>query len=209
MSFYTGAVKVLSGFFKLIYNLEIHDADTIPENGKYLVVCNHISLGDVIILAISCKRQIHFMAKKELFKIPVLAQIIKGLGAFPVDRKGSAHTALKKAMSYLDDGKVVGIFPQGTRSKGLSVEDTQFKSGASLCCVKTESGIIPAFIQTKGQRFRLFKKTHIYFGASSEFSSMGYDPDANDKYKSVTEYIKSEVYKLENKAYGGKFNEKH
>lgn len=209
MSFYTGAVKLLGGIVKAVYQLEIHGADSVPKEGRYLVVSNHISLGDVIVLAVSCKRPIHFMAKKELFKIPVLSQIIRGLGAFPVDRHGSAHSALKTAMAYLNDEKLVGIFPQGTRSRQISVADTDFKSGAAMCACKTGSGIIPVFIQTKGQHFKLFGKTHVYFGNASSFDMLPYNPESENKYKDTTEYIKNEIFKLEIKAYGGKFNEKH
>lgn len=206
MSFYTGAVKVLSGLFKLVYNLEIHDAENVPKDGKYLVVCNHISLGDVIILAISCKRQIHFMAKKELFSVPVLASLIKALGAFPVDRKGSALGALKTAIGHLENEKLVGIFPQGTRKRGMSVEDTEFKSGAAMCAIRAKSGIIPVYIQTKNQRFRLFRKCHIYFGKPTTFESLPYDEESTDKYKPTTDVIKSRIFELEKKAYGGKYN---
>jgi 1-acyl-sn-glycerol-3-phosphate acyltransferase len=209
MSFYTGAVKVLSGLFKLVYNLEIHDAENVPVDGKYLVVCNHISLGDVIILAISCKRQIHFMAKKELFSIPVLGSLIKSLGAFPVDRKGSAFSALKTAIGHLENEKLVGIFPQGTRKRNVSVEDTEFKSGAAMCAIRAQAGIIPVYIQTKNQRFKLFSKSHVYFGTPTSFESLPYDEEGSDKYKPTTDVIKDKIFELEKKAYGGKYNAKN
>lgn len=206
MTLYTVLKGLLTGLFKVVYNLKIHGSDKVPENGKYVVVSNHISLGDVIILAISCKRQIHFMAKKELFSIPLLAGLIKALGAFPVDRNGSAVSALKTAVKHLESEKLVGMFPQGTRRRGQSVDDTEFKPGAAFCAYKSKAGFIPCYIKTKDQCFGFFKRTDIYFGDPIEYSTLPYTEGGSEEYARVTEIIKSEIFRLESDTYGGKFN---
>lgn len=206
MKFYAGVKFLLSGFFKIIYNLNIHNADRVPDTGRYVVVSNHISLGDVIILGISCERQIHFMAKQELFKVPALAQLIRLLGAFPVDRKGSASSALKTAIKVLKDDNIVGLFPQGTRCRNISVEDTVFKNGAAFCITKSSSGFIPVFIKTKGQKFGLFKRCDIYYGQPVEFSALIDESNENIDYDKITQQIKNAVFELEKHAYGGKYN---
>lgn len=208
MKFYKGLVFLLSGLFKFLFRLKITDADNVPDTGNYLVVCNHISIADVFTLAISCKRQIHFMAKKEVFKIPVLSQLITALGAFPVDRKGNPASALKRAVKVLEQGEVVGMFPQGTRRQNVSVADTEFKNGAAFCAYKSRSGIIPAFIKTKGQKFGLFKKSEIIYGKPIEFDALPFNEGGSDEYSVVSEIIKREVLSLEEKVYGGKYNAK-
>lgn len=208
MKFYKGLVFLLSGLFKFLFRLNITGADNVPDSGNYLVVSNHISIADVFTLAISCKRQIHFMAKKELFKIPVLSQLVTALGAFPVDRKGNPASALKKAVKILEQGEIVGLFPQGTRQQNISVADTEFKSGAAFCAYKSKSGIVPAFIKTDGQKFALFRKSEIIYGKPIEFNALPLSEGGNDEYAVVSELIKREILLLEEKAYGGKYNAK-
>ncbi|MBE6606841.1 MAG: 1-acyl-sn-glycerol-3-phosphate acyltransferase [Ruminococcaceae bacterium] len=206
MKIYSALKFSLSGLFRIIYNLSIHGAENVPEKGKYIVVSNHISLGDVIILAVSCKRQIHFMAKKELFKIPLLSQLIKALGAFPVDRKGSVLSALKTSVKHLEEEKIVGMFPQGTRCKAKSVSETEFKTGAAFCSYRAKAGIIPAFIKTQDQKFGYFKRCDVFFGEPIEFDSLSFSNGGHDEYELVTEKIKDTIFEMEKKAYGGKFN---
>ncbi len=206
MKLYSFLKGLLSGLFKWIYNLKIVNNENVPKDGAYVVVCNHFSLGDVIILGVACPRQIYFMAKKELFKIPLLSGLIKTLGAFPVDRKGNPAGAVKTSIRYLKDGKLVGMFPQGTRSRNVSVEDTEFKTGAAFAAYKSESGIIPAFIKTKKQKFKFFSRTDIFFGTPISFDELHFTEGGRDELENATQIIKDAVFALEKEAYGGKYN---
>ena len=206
MKLYSFLKGLLSGLFKWIYNLKIVSEENVPKDGAYVVVCNHISLGDVIILGVACPRQIYFMAKKELFKIPLLSGLIKALGAFPVDRKGNPAGAVKTSIRYLKDGKIVGMFPQGTRSRNVSVEDTEFKTGAAFSAYKSGSGVIPAFIKTKNQKFKFFARTDIIFGTPISFDELKFTEGGRDELENATQIIKDAVFALEKEAYGGKYN---
>ena len=206
MKLYAFLKGLLSGLLKLIYNLRVSGQENVPADGAYVVVCNHISLGDVIVLGVACKRQIHFMAKKELFKIPLLSGLIKALGAFPVDRKGNPAAAVKTSIRHLKDGRLVGMFPQGTRSRNISVEDTEFKTGAAFAAYKSQSGIIPAFIKTKNQKFRFFARTDITFGSPIPFEALGFSEGGRDELDNATQIIKDAVFELETQVYGGKYN---
>ena len=206
MKLYAFLKSLLSGLFKFIYNLKISKPDNVPDDGSYVVVCNHISLGDVIILGVACPRQIYFMAKKELFKIPLLSGLIKTLGAFPVDRKGNPAAAVKTSIRYLKDGKIVGMFPQGTRSRDISIEDTDFKTGAAFAAYKSGAGIIPAFIKTKNQKFKFFSRTEITFGTPIPFDTLKLSEGGRDELEQATQIIKDAVFALEKQAYGGKYN---
>ena len=65
-----------------------------------------------------CPRRISYMAKKELFEVPVLGPAIRALGAYPVDRQGSATAAIRRSLAVLEAGGAIGIFPEGTRNRG-------------------------------------------------------------------------------------------
>ena len=84
--------------------------DEMPDGGVILA-SNHFSGKDILILMAASNRQIRFMAKKELFRIPLLRTLMKAMGAFPVDRGGSSVSAVRRALELLNAGEVVGIFP--------------------------------------------------------------------------------------------------
>ena len=109
-----------------------------------MLVANHTSNLDVVVLYLSFNRPLNFMAKKELFSFKLLGWILKKLGAFPVDREANDLSALKKAMSVLRHGDVLAIFPQGTRKQTVEVDDA--KSGAVLIASKCKVPVLPVAI---------------------------------------------------------------
>jgi 1-acyl-sn-glycerol-3-phosphate acyltransferase len=102
--------------FKILFRLEIIGRENIPKNGPLIVASNHASLLDPPLVGTASTRKVYFMAKEELF-VPILGSIYKSLGAFPVKRGASDRTAIKCALNLLKTDKVLGIFPEGTRSK--------------------------------------------------------------------------------------------
>lgn len=91
-------------------------SDNIPRSGGVLLCANHTSYIDPPALGAGCYRKVHFMAKEPLFRVPVLGFLIRRVGAFPVRQHTADRTALKTAVDLLRSGKVVGMFPEGTRN---------------------------------------------------------------------------------------------
>ena len=85
----------------------------IPATGAFLLVCNHRSVGDPPVLQVACKRHIRFMAKSALFRMPLVGWFLKSIGAIPVDQNSADLKAIRKAVELLQQGEVVGIFPEG------------------------------------------------------------------------------------------------
>jgi 1-acyl-sn-glycerol-3-phosphate acyltransferase len=108
-------------FFRFLFShccyWEIEGLENFPVTGPVLVISNHTSYWDPVVVGCVFPRQVYFMAKKELYSYPVLAQILRMLGAFPVDRGRVDKGTIRHALTLLKDGKVLGIFPEGTRSK--------------------------------------------------------------------------------------------
>lgn len=102
--------------FKILFRFEVIGIGNVPTVGSLVVASNHASLLDPPLVGAAFNRKIYFMAKSELF-VPVLGDIYKSLGAFPVKRGGSDRTAVKYALDLLRTKQVLGIFPEGTRSK--------------------------------------------------------------------------------------------
>lgn len=151
MSLYNLAAGLLRGVFKLLFSVRTEGFENLPEEG-FLLVSNHKSNLDPPFLASFMPFQLTFMAKEELFKIPLLGWFIKGVGAFPVKRGTGDIAAIKIALKLLSDKKNILIFPEGTRSKeeGRVLEG---KQGAALIAYKAKTKIVPVGISGK-YRFR-------------------------------------------------------
>ena len=145
--FYVVCYAIVAWIVGLIYRIKVIDRRNEPEEGGFMVCANHASAADPVLICYAFRRhQIRFMAKGELFKIPLLASLIKGLGAFPVSRSGADVGAIKRAVELLSDGKCVGIFPQGHRYPGEDPRATGTKNGAALIFSRAKSDIVPVYI---------------------------------------------------------------
>ncbi len=198
MNIYKGLKKCLSGVLKFLFNIHIHGCENEPMDTGYIAVSNHISFIDVIVTAIALKRQVMFMAKKELFKIPILSQLIKSLGAFSVDRRGNSAASIKKSIALLKEGNVVGMFPQGHRYSGVKFDTTKehFKGGAAMSCYRSKAPVLPMFIATKNDRIALFRRIDIYIGKPIEYEEFGFTEGGNDEYMRGTELIYNRILAL-------------
>lgn len=184
---YRTIYAILAGIIGVIFNYKIVNKEKEPDKSGFIVCANHVSATDAIALCYAFKKnQVHFMAKKELFKIPVLAQLIKLLGAFPIDRGGSDIGAIKTAVSIVSEGNVLGIFPQGHRYPGEDPRSTRTKNGMALIATKCRADIVPVYIQRKHNRFRLFRRTYIVLGDIIPYESFGYDPEGSGEYARIT-----------------------
>jgi 1-acyl-sn-glycerol-3-phosphate acyltransferase len=123
--------------------------ELIPREGPVILIGNHVSYLDPPALGVACPRQVYFMAKVELFRIPLFGYIIGALGAFPVKRGAPDRKAIKRALEILASGKVLGIFPEGTRI--MTGELGPAEEGAALLALRTGACLVPAGIRgTRG-----------------------------------------------------------
>ncbi|MCL5779868.1 1-acyl-sn-glycerol-3-phosphate acyltransferase [Desulforamulus profundi] len=153
--FYTVLRVIIRGILLVWRRWEVIGLEHLPAKGGLVVVSNHVSNLDPVVVGCALTRRIHFMAKVELFKIPVLATIITLLGAFPVNREKSDRHAIRKALELLQTGNVVGVFPEGTRSKTGELQKPHI--GAAMLAVKANVPILPMAL--KGTRGSLDKIT--------------------------------------------------
>ncbi|MBQ4037624.1 MAG: 1-acyl-sn-glycerol-3-phosphate acyltransferase [Clostridia bacterium] len=169
----------------------------LPETG--IIVCpNHISFFDPLFLAISLPRKLTFMAKEELFHKPIVGKWMKGCGVIPLSRDGGDAAKLRRAVRELKAGKIMTIFPQGTRCRH-PLNKEEFKAGAGLMAALSGAKILPVGIFTKKYKVRLFRRTYIHFG---ELLSLSAAEELSKKEKSlaITEQIYENVAALEGAA---------
>lgn len=188
---------LFSGVVGLIFRIKVVNPENEPTEGKFLVCANHISATDPIMVCYAFKKhQIRYMAKKELFKIPILRGFFRSLGAFPIDRKGNDVGAIKIAIKEITDGNCVGIFPQGHRYPGVDPRETRTKNGAALIATKAESDVVPVYIWRKNKAGGVFRRTYVIIGEKIAFESFGYDPEESGAYSKITDVIFDKVCAL-------------
>ncbi len=147
----------------LLFPYRVIGRENIPQGGKVILCCNHISLYDPILLLLGQKRPIYFMAKDELFHIPVVGWCIRNLfGAFPVKRGKGDQSALTAARAIVEQEKMMGIFIEGTRSRDGRLGTA--KSGAALITAQTGADVLPCGVVCKDQKVRLFRRTTLVIG---------------------------------------------
>lgn len=143
------AWAVLKLFLPVLRRWKVQGAANLPPEGGVMVVANHQSYWDPLVLGAALPRRVYFMAKEELFRIPVLSWLIRTWGAFPVRREGFDRKALRTAIDYLMRGHVVGVFPEGRRSHTGQLLPAM--PGAAILALKTGVPVVPvALIGTRG-----------------------------------------------------------
>lgn len=167
----------------------------MPETGKIILCCNHLSMTDPVRLAFSQNRQIFYMAKSELFQNKFVAAVISALGAFPVSRGKSDRQAINTAQKHLDHGHVLGIFIEGTRSK--NGELLRPKSGSVMLAHSCSAPILPCCITAKnGGLPKLFQTCLISFGKVIEPEELGIKNGTPSEYREASRQVMERIAQL-------------
>jgi 1-acyl-sn-glycerol-3-phosphate acyltransferase len=133
--------SVISPLLHTYFRGKIYGAENVPQTGPVIIVSNHASYFDPPIVSSCVRRPVAYMAKEELFKVPVLAQAIKLYGAYPVSRGTADRNAIRAALEYLENGWAVGVFLEGTRTPDGRISDP--KRGAALLAAKAKAPFLP------------------------------------------------------------------
>ncbi|MDD6047548.1 MAG: lysophospholipid acyltransferase family protein [bacterium] len=128
----------------------VYGRQNLRVKGKAIFIANHRSMWDPLILALVSPRNIHFMAKKELFESKVGNFFFRSLYAFPVNRRNVDLQSLKNALKVLDKGEVFGIFPEGKRAVTDSLDE--FEKGAAFLAIRSGAPVIPIYIHPDTSR---------------------------------------------------------
>ncbi|MGK7946524.1 MAG: lysophospholipid acyltransferase family protein [Microcystaceae cyanobacterium] len=133
--------SVVSPLLYTYFRGRVFGAENVPSKNSFLVVCNHASYFDPPIVSCAVQRPVAYMAKEELFNVPLLSSAIRLYGAYPVKRGASDRSAIRAALDALDKGWGVGIFLQGTRTPDGSI--TKPKLGAAMIAAKSQVPLLP------------------------------------------------------------------
>ncbi|MTI79335.1 MAG: 1-acyl-sn-glycerol-3-phosphate acyltransferase [Firmicutes bacterium] len=123
---------------------EVIGLQNAPQKDGFIIVSNHTSYWDPVAVGCAFNKPVHYMAKAELFKIPIFTSLIKGLKSFPVNRKKMDRSAIRYAIELLNDGQALGIFPEGTRSATGELQKAEL--GTAMLAFKSGVPVVPVGI---------------------------------------------------------------
>lgn len=182
------------GFF--VYNvfflIEIKGKENFPKKGGFIVASNHLSYLDPPTIGFACPRKLHYFAKSSLFEIKIFSNLVRILGAIPLERESKMPLSLKKAIEILKKGEGLVIFPEGTRSKDGLIKEG--KPGIGFLAVKSKVPIIP--VRLKGtdkalpinSKFIRLKKIEVVIGKPLYYEK--------ESYEEVSRKVIEEIKKL-------------
>jgi 1-acyl-sn-glycerol-3-phosphate acyltransferase len=163
---------------RLLFRLERVNPGLVPATGPVLIVSNHVSVLDPPLVGGSAPRPLFFMAKEELFRIPLLGRLIRALNARPVRRDGSDMRALKAALALLQEGRAILVFPEGTRGEeGQPLREG--KPGVGMLAVLSGAPVVPVYVSgsgyalPRGRALPRLAKVRVTFGPPLIFKAEG------------------------------------
>lgn len=156
---------------RLVLRFKVHGLSNIPHAGGALVIGNHVHNSDPILILSATYRPILWMAKEEVWDLPVLRWFATQAGAFPVQRGSFDRNAIRTAIDTINEGLLVGMFPEGTRSTTGGLKEPF--PGASLVAVRSGAPVIPCVIvgsedmpfdSKSKRRRRRYPRVEVWFG---------------------------------------------
>jgi len=190
---------------KLLFRLHATGKEAFPKEGGVLLVSNHVSYLDPVVLGIAAPRPLYFFAKSTLFKNRFFAALIRSLHAFPVTLGKHDKGAITQAIQELGAGKCVLMFPEGTRSRDGTLREGH--SGAALIATRANVPILPVYVRgtrealPRGGRFIRPKKVSVHFGAPLFFKApeiLSETMSHQTYYKDITSKIMAAIQGIKN-----------
>ncbi len=198
-AFYRTLHIIVGWFVRLIFNIKVVGRENEPKKGEgpFIICANHMSAADPVIMGVSLKHvQPHFMAKSQLFKNRFCAWFFRNLGCYPVNRNGQDVGALKTTLRLIKEGKSIGIFPQGTRHKGVDPKDTKVRGGIGMICGHSGAAVLPMYIDTKENTPKMFRRRTIIIGKPITPEEIAYVPRQAGEYDRISKLVFDRICEL-------------
>lgn len=193
--------------FWLLTRLEISGLENVPKEGPLMVICNHMSFLDPVLLSMAIPRHITWMAKAETWRNPILRLVLSLYGAFPVQRGEVDRQALGRALQVLRSGGVLGIAPEGTRSRVGRM--ARAKPGAARLALETDATILPVGItgtETAVRLWRKLRRPFITMRVGKPFKLPAERPCTKEKQQMLADFMMYRIAELVPPQYRGVYS---
>jgi 1-acyl-sn-glycerol-3-phosphate acyltransferase len=178
--FYWFVKGVFYPFVRLYLRMTREGIEHLPRRGAAIVICNHVSYMDAILLGSAAPRPLHFIVLQWMYDLLLMRWFYWGMGTIPVRLEGQDARGVKRALRLLESGRVLGIFPEGTRSVDGRVGEA--RPGAALVAALSGAPVVPAYIDGArqvlplGGQFPMPAPVHVRFGPPLRFQGSGRRP---------------------------------
>lgn len=188
-------IRILGSLFSfLVYPCQFINAQAADIKAPFILLCNHQSMMDPILLAVKLKQhEIHFIGKRELTNFKPLKWIVEHLHMIAVSRHMSDLSAMRASGEVLKAGQVLGIFPEGKRSQGVPME--QIESGVSLLALRYRIPLLPVYIAGRPRPFRKVKMIAAPPIQFEDLLSAGIDMKASGLLNARIQQVYYDLYK--------------
>jgi 1-acyl-sn-glycerol-3-phosphate acyltransferase len=186
MNFYNFAKFLCWAILRIGWRFAAVGVEHVPASGPLIVASNHVSYFDPPALGVALKRPVHYMAKQQLFAIPVLGTLIRWCKAYPVDRSRGDVAAIKRSVEVLASGAAIGIFPEGTRNPHGTHAP---QSGIALLHYLSKAPVVPAYVAGTLD-VRRFGRIRVAYGEPLSFVRPGEKASREDLAKWTAEIMK-------------------
>ncbi|BAU28916.1 1-acyl-sn-glycerol-3-phosphate acyltransferase [Aneurinibacillus soli] len=175
------------------YRWQVLGRENVPGSGPLVLCCNHISNWDPITLGSGLERPVFFMAKEELFHVPIAGKLALECGAFPVKRGSGDRQAIRRALELLKEGHTVGIFPEGTRNIQADGTMREVQPGAAMIALKSSAQVVPVAIVGP---YRLFRPVTIIYGKPFDLAAETVGDNNAERMHHAAAIIQREIQSL-------------
>ncbi len=189
---------------KLLFHAEAVTPENLPTTGGLLVCSNHASNLDPPLIAVQVPRELHFMAKAELFSNPLFGRIIRNLNAHPVKRDGVDRKTLREYLDVLKGGGALIIFPEGTRTTDGNLQTS--KTGAAMIAAQAGVPVMPIYVDgsfeamPRGKSWPRRTKVRVYYGKPFDPAEILATGDRKDRYERLAAEIMRRIAELRDDA---------
>ena len=178
--------------FRLIWRLRVIGATNVPREGGLILASNHASNGDPLLVGSSVRRRIYFMAKQELFNVPILGPLIKQVNAFPIRRMERDMGAFRMAQRILTSGRCLILFPEGTRQKDGNLG--RARPGVGMMAIRTGCRVVPVYVHNS-HRLPGLAKLAVVFGQPIS-------PEGETDYQAFSDKVMAAIGRLKEEHFG-------
>jgi len=198
---YSAVRSLLGGLVGALSGWEVRGREHIPRSGGLIVASNHVSFWDPPLVGTAAVRELHFLAKEELFHPPAFGALIRRFNAIPIRRGMADLSGLSRALEVLKTGGALILFPEGTRMRDGELHPA--RPGVGMLAVNADARIVPCFISGSNRASRwMFRaaRLRVWFGPPRTWRELAGDqadqPPGRALYQGVSDGVMREIAAL-------------
>ena len=174
--YYLAARAIFGTWFGAYHHWRVYHPERVPKQGGFILASNHASFFDPPLIGTACARDISYLARESLFRLPAVGHVLRHVNALPVDRDGGGGAGLKAILNRLHAGGGIILFPEGTRTKDGRLQPA--RSGIGLTVIKSDTPVLPVRIFgsfeafNRSMRFPRPNRIAVKFGRPMPFAGL-------------------------------------